>query len=147
MPSRDFVSMSGSDASRLPLGACPTSTSQVRLEDHHAAGALDVHEKPARRDGPAEALTTAHRGRFRPYVFAVGSVVVWTIVWWSLRPLLANQGVYLVYMVAIASSAYRGGAGRPSSAGAWSWWYADPGAPPGLYGCGAGTPRTSRCLR
>jgi signal transduction histidine kinase len=73
-------------------------------------GARDAQDKAACENSGEQPMNGTHARRFHPYAFAVGSVVVWTIVWWSLRPLLDNQGVYFVYMIAIASSAYVGGA-------------------------------------
>ena len=45
------------------------------------------------------------------YGFAVASVAVCTLVRWLLNPLLENQGLYLVFMIPVAWSAYVGGPG------------------------------------
>ena len=45
------------------------------------------------------------------YGFAVASVTVCTLVRWLLNPLLENQGLYLAFMIPVASSAYLGGPG------------------------------------
>jgi signal transduction histidine kinase len=45
------------------------------------------------------------------YGFAIASVAVCTLVRWLLNPLLENQGLYLAFMIPVASSAYIGGAG------------------------------------
>ena len=45
------------------------------------------------------------------YGFAVASVALCTRVRWLLNPLLENQGLYLAFMIPVASSAYVGGPG------------------------------------
>jgi signal transduction histidine kinase len=45
------------------------------------------------------------------YGFAVASVLACTLIRWLLNPLLENQGLYLAFMIPVASSAYVGGPG------------------------------------
>jgi K+-sensing histidine kinase KdpD len=45
------------------------------------------------------------------YAFAIMSVAVCTLVRWLLTPLLENEGLYLAFMIPVASSAYVGGPG------------------------------------
>lgn len=49
--------------------------------------------------------------RIGSYAFAIGAVAACVLVRWLLNPLLENQGVYLAFMIPVASSAYLGGAG------------------------------------
>ena len=60
------------------------------------------------------------------YGFAVTSVAVCTLARWLLNPLLENQGLYLAFMIPVASSAYIGGPGPGAVSAVLSAAFANP---------------------